>query len=120
MTEPERQARHEAYLQWTKALKKEGACPAPGYKDCYNCPIREDYEPEDRAEFCTTSCPYDDLPTHAPTPYLLAELWADLPDVFLADHARGIGLRMCLEVSRIKKHREDKRMAALMGAKLLG
>ena len=123
MTEPERQARHEAHLQWVKSLKREGACPSPGYKDCFNCTLREEYEPEDREEFCQ-SCPVLEadpgLPTHPPVAYLLAELWADLPDVFLADHARGIGLKMCLEVSRIKKHREDKRMAALMGAKLLG
>ena len=116
MTELERQARHQAYLQWTQAIKPEGACPAPGYKDCYNCTVRPDYDPEDRQEFCETECPYDDLPRHPPFSFMLAELWADLPDVFLEKYAGRIGLRMCLEVSRIKRHR----MAQMMGAKLLG
>ena len=115
MTELERQARHEAYLQWIKSLKKEGPCPAPGYKDCFNCQIREEYDPEDRQEFCENSCPFlaadPNLPTHAPVAYILAELWADLPDVFLEKYALEIGLRMCLQVSRIKRHREDRRMS---------
>ncbi len=98
--------------------------PPPGYKDCHNCTFREDYDPEDRQEFCGNHCPHleadPDLPTHPPPAFMLAELWADLPDVFLEKYADRIGLRMCLEVSRIKRHRENERMSALMGVRLLG
>ena len=118
----ERTQRHSEWLAWWKSPKTDkGPDPGPGYKDCRNCPLREEYdEPEERAEFCVTQCPYADEPSGPSRRYIEANLWANLPDVFLAEYGMEIGLSMCMDVQAIKNYREDQKWSAALGVSALG
>ena len=124
MTELERHHCHSEWLAFQKSQKKDGPEPPPGYKDCLNCQLRDDYETtEEKAEFCESSCPFDDPKEYPPSPsvhFIKCALWAKLPDVFLAKYAEKIGLRTCMDVHEMKQYREDRKMASMMGASLLG
>jgi hypothetical protein len=109
MTESERQRAHGEWLAWFKKSldeRKQEPMPAPGYKDCRNCALREDYETnEEKEQFCDTDCPYTDEPEGPSVGFLRALLWSRLPDVFLLEHAGELGVRFCMRVQEIKEQR---------------
>jgi len=117
----------EEHGRWLAGLrpgapKWKGPGPAPGacYKDCPNCPVRPEQEPEDRAAFCARWCPWDDLPAGPSMRFRRAAIWASLPEGLLNAEAVALGVRFCMDVQAIKEWREAKKMEAMMGAGFRG
>jgi hypothetical protein len=113
-----RRSQHSKWLAWWKSDKTDkGPDPGPGFKDCQSCPLRDEWDTlEERADFCTNNCPYEDAPTGPSVRFLEADMWSRLPEVFLNEHGLELGLTRCLEIQAIKEHRQ----AEMMGAGLFG
>lgn len=113
---------HQEWARWEHGGgDRKGPPPVPAYKDCRTCSLRDDYdEPEDRTLFCTTDCPYADLPSGPSAWFLAASLWASMPEAMLVRYADVLGWRKVMDVQLLKESREYEKLAAMMGAKLLG
>jgi len=105
MTDRQRHRDHAKWLSWQQGDRK-GPQPPPGYKDCANCELREEYDTqEERAEFCATQCPWDDLPVAPGERFLMAAYWSRLPEAIIAKHESEIGIAMLFEIQSMREER---------------
>ena len=100
---------------------KDAPPPAPSYKDCRNCSLRDRCETEeDRTDFCLNECPYDKLPPGPSKWFISASIWASLPEAFLLDSEDELGMKKIMDVQMIRESRDAERLGAMMGVSILG
>ncbi len=81
--ECEAQARHSDWIRHHQGFSDKDP-PKPGYKDCYNCPLRAQVETEEERRSLCSECPWYQYPDGPTVEYLLAESLSGLPDYFLS------------------------------------
>jgi len=108
--------RHRKWIEWYgPGSERKDAPPAPAYKDCDACPLRQDAEDEtDRRQLCR-ACPWDHLPDGPSLRFRVASELAALPTEVLALEASELTHMEAVDLETLRTYRRSKMIGGIFG-----
>ncbi len=118
----EKLERHSRWLEyWTGSVedRKKGAAPAPGYRDCQNCPLRAQAVGEDDRRATCAACPWAHIPPAPSSRFLFALEMLRYPRYVLAATIAELSPSQHQDLSELQSiqdsRKEEGRLMAMVG-----